>query len=112
MWVNSLKIQDVHVNNLFEDIKDGIVLLKVLDRVEPGSVDWKKVELKPNHRIKKIHNANYAVEIGKNMKFSLVGIGGIDLVDGKKKLALALIWQMVRKHTLQVKLIKLMLGIL
>ena len=61
MWVNSLKIQDVHVNNLFEDIKDGLVLLKVLDRVEPGCVDWKKVEMKPNLRIKKIGNANYAV---------------------------------------------------
>ena len=102
MWVNSLNIKDVHVNNLFEDIKDGIVLLKVLERVEPGCVDWKKVEMKPNHRIKKINNANYAVDIGKNMKFSLVGIGGIDLVDGKKKLSLALIWQMVRKHTLQL----------
>lgn len=102
MWVNSLKIPDVHVNNLFEDIKDGIVLLKVLDRVEPGCVDWKKVEHKPNIRLKKIHNANTAVEIGKNMKFSLVNVGGIDLVDGKKKLALALIWQMVRKHTLKV----------
>ena len=102
MWVNSLKIPDVHVNNLFEDIKDGIVLLKVLDRVEPGCVDWKKVEHKPNMRLKKISNANIAIEIGKNMKFSLVNVGGIDLVDGKKKLALALIWQMVRKHTLKV----------
>ena len=110
MWVNSLRIQDVHVNNLFEDIKDGIVLLKVLDRVEPGCVDWKKVEHKTNHRIKKIHNANYAVDIGKNMKFSLVGIGGVDLVDGKKKLALALIWQMVRKHTLQVRLLNYNVG--
>jgi plastin-1 len=102
MWVNSLKIPNVNVNNLFEDIKDGIVLLKVLDRVEPGCVDWKKVELKPNHRLKKIHNANFAVEIGKHIKFTLVNVGGIDLVDGKKKLALALIWQMVRKHTLQL----------
>lgn len=109
MWVNSLNIPGIHVNNLFEDIKDGIVLLKVLDRVEPGCVDWKKVEMKPNHRIKKNHNANYAVDIGKNMKFSLVGIGGIDLVDGNKKLALALIWQMVRKHTLQVLFIFLYL---
>ena len=69
MWVNSLGLQNVHVNNLFEDIKDGIVLLKVLDRVEPGCVDWKKAEMKPNHKLKKIQNANYAVEIGKTMKF-------------------------------------------
>lgn len=103
MWVNSLNIENVYVNNLYEDIKDGIVLLKVLDRIEPGCVDWKKVENKPNIKLKKVHNANYAVDVGKNMKFSLVGIGGVDLVDGKKKLTLALIWQMVRKHTLSVK---------
>ncbi len=102
MWVNSLNIENVYVNNLYEDIKDGIVLLKVLERIEPGCVDWKKAELKPTIKIKKVHNCNYAVDTGKNMKFSLVGIGGIDLVDGKKKLTLALIWQMVRKHTLSV----------
>ena len=102
MWVNSLNIENVYVNNLYEDIKDGIVLLKVLERIEPGCVEWKKAELKSNIKIKKIQNCNYAVDIGKNMKFSLVGIGGVDLVDGKKKLTLALIWQMVRKHTLAV----------
>lgn len=103
MWVNSLNIPKIKVNNLFEDIRDGIVLLKVLDRIEPGSVDWKKVEMKPNMRIKKNHNANLAVEIGKNMKFSLVAIGGIDIIDANKKLVLAMFWQMVRKHTLSVK---------
>ena len=36
------------------------------------------------------------------MGFSLVGIGGVDLVDGNKKLSLALVWQLVRKHTLQI----------
>ena len=103
MWVNSLNIPKIKVNNLFEDIRDGLVLLKVLDRIEPGSVDWKKVENKPNIRIKKNHNANLAVEIGKNMKFSLVAIGGIDIIDANKKLVLAMFWQMVRKHTLSVR---------
>lgn len=109
MWVNSLNIENVYVNNLFEDIKDGIVLLKVLERIEPSCVDWKKAEMKPTIKLKKVHNANYAIDIGKNMKFSLVGIGGIDLVDGKKKLTLALIWQMVRKHTLSVFSLKKLL---
>ena len=103
MWINSLGIEGVYVNHLFEDIKDGIVLLKVIDRVQPNLVVWKKAELKPTIKLKKIHNANYAVDLGKLMKFSLVGIGGVDLVDGNKKLSLAYIWQLVRKHTLDVK---------
>lgn len=33
MWVNSLGVDGVYVNNLYEDIKDGLIVLKVLDRV-------------------------------------------------------------------------------
>lgn len=33
MYINSLNIDGVYVNNIYEDIKDGIVLLKVLERV-------------------------------------------------------------------------------
>ena len=35
-----------------------------------------------------VENCNYAVVIGKAMKFSLVGVGGPDIVDGNKKLTL------------------------
>jgi len=92
MWINSLGIDGVYVNNLYEDVKDGIVLLKVLDRIEPGIVNWKKVEMNCNNKFKKVNNCNEAVNVGKNMKFSLVGIGGVDLHDGNKKLTLALVW--------------------
>ena len=70
--------------------------------MQPGVVDWKKVEMKPNMRVKHIHNCNYAVELGKQLQFSLVGIGGVDIVDSNKKLILAFMWQLVRKHTLGV----------
>jgi hypothetical protein len=35
-----------------------------------------------------VENCNYAVVIGKGMKFSLVGIGGTDIYDGNKTLTL------------------------
>lgn len=39
MWLNSLMAKDdVYINNLHEDIKDGVVLLKVIDKVQPGIV--------------------------------------------------------------------------
>ena len=105
MWINSLGIEGVHVENLYEDVKDGILLLKVMDKVQEKVVDWKKVENTPNHRIKKVHNCNMAVTYGKDMRFSLVGIGGVDISDGNKKLTLALVWQLVKKHTLNVLII-------
>jgi len=45
MWANSLNIDGLHCNNLYEESKDGLALLKILEKIlPPGSVDWKKVE--------------------------------------------------------------------
>jgi len=102
MWINSLGIEDLYVNNLYEDLRDGVVLLQVEDKVQPGIVSWRKVSRNPKNKFKKVANCNYAVVIGKQMKFSLVGIGGVDILDGKKKLILAIVWQLMRRHTLNV----------
>jgi len=102
LWINSLGIEPF-VNNLFDDLRDGIVLLRVMDKVQPGIVDWKKVNQNiPLNRFKRVENCNYAVEIGKQLKFSLVGVGGIDIVDGNQTLTLALVWQLMRHHVLSV----------
>mmetsp|Transcript_28944 Transcript_28944/g.57852 ORF Transcript_28944/g.57852 Transcript_28944/m.57852 type:complete len:620 (+) Transcript_28944:43-1902(+) len=102
MWVNSLGIDDVYVNDLFADLQDGVVLLRVMDRVQPGIVAWNKVNINPRNRFKKVENCNYAVVLGKQMRFSLVNVGGVDLVDGNKKLILAIMWQLMRLHTLNI----------
>jgi len=103
LWINSLGI-DPYVNNLFEDLKNGLVLLKIEDKLNPGVVDWKKVNQRdPMHRIKCVENTNMAVNIGKDdLKFSLVGIGGVDITDGNETLTLALVWQLMRHHVLTV----------
>jgi len=92
LWINSLGIEPF-VNNLFEDLRDGLIILKVMDIVQPGIVDWTKVNTKhPLNKFKKVENCNYAVILGKQMKFSLVGIGGTDIVDGNQTLTLAIVW--------------------
>jgi len=102
LWINSLGLEPF-VNNLFEDLRDGIIILKVMDIVQPGIVDWPKVNTKiPLNKFKKVENCNYAVVLGKQMKFSLVGIGGTDIVDGNQTLTLALVWQLMRAHVLSI----------
>jgi len=49
-----------------------------------------------------VENCNYAVTLGKQMKFSLVGVGGVDLVDGNQTLTLALVWQLMKQHVLSI----------
>eukprot|EP01031_Cornospumella_fuschlensis_P026248 gene26248-31707_t len=102
MWINSLNIEGVYVNNLFADSGDGVLLLKVIDYVAPGNINWRRVNLDPTSRFKKVENANLVIEVCKTLQLTMVNIGGLDIVDGNKKLILAIIWQLMRKYTLQV----------
>lgn len=103
LWMNSLGV-DPFVYNLFDDLRDGLVLLQAFDKVHPGIVEWKKVNTKRpvKSRFKMVENTNYAVLLGKSLKFSLVGIQGADITDGNKKLTLALVWQLMREHVIQI----------
>jgi plastin-1 len=48
-------------------------------------------------RFKAIENTNYAIEIGKQNHFSLVGIQGADITDGQRTLTLGMVWQLMRR---------------
>ena len=58
---------------------------------------WSKVNMKPKNTFKRTENCNYAVVLGKQMKFSLVNVGGRDVTQGNKKLILAIVWQLMRR---------------
>ncbi|XP_022782444.1 plastin-3-like [Stylophora pistillata] len=102
-WMNSIGVNP-YVNNLYRDLCNGLVLLQLYDIVKPGSVNWDKVNRPPfkqmGGKMKKIENCNYAVEIGRTFKFSLVGIGGQDIHDCNETLTLAVVWQQMRSYTL------------
>ncbi|MEQ2258017.1 Plastin-3 [Xenotaenia resolanae] len=106
-WMNSLGVSP-HVHYIYGDLQDAIVILQLYEKIKVP-VDWdNKVNLPPfkgvgGGRLKKIENCNYAVELGKKKAgFSLVGIGGQDLNDGNETLTLALVWQLMRRYTLNV----------
>ncbi|KAK0287525.1 fimbrin [Friedmanniomyces endolithicus] len=117
LWLNSLDVKP-SVVSFFDDLKDGTVLLQAYDKVIPGSVNWKHVNKPPANavtaasqdpdetyltiksgmgRFKAVENTNYAVEIGKQNRFSLVGIQGADITDGQRTLTLGMVWQLMRK---------------
>ncbi|KAG5440455.1 hypothetical protein PCK2_000483 [Pneumocystis canis] len=121
LWLNSLDVRPV-VINLFDDLKDGLILLQAYDKVvkdsgrypylkytmfftEKKTVNWKRVSKSKDgtelSRFKSVENANYAVELGKEFGYSLVGIQGADIVDGSKTLTLALVWQLMRQNIIQ-----------
>ena len=67
LWINSLGIEDLHVSNLFDEACDGLLLLKVIDKIKPGTVDWKKYEKNANNTFKKGINCNLAIESCKKL---------------------------------------------
>ncbi|XP_040006725.1 plastin-3 [Xiphias gladius] len=104
-WMNSLGVNP-HVNHLYGDLQDAMVILQLYEKIKVA-VDWNNKVNKPPYpklgtNMKKLENCNYAVELGKTAKFSLVGIGGQDLNDGNATLTLALVWQLMRRYTLNV----------
>jgi len=100
MWINSLGL-DQHVSDLAAEVRDGLLILKLMDKIKPGVVDWSKTAPKPKNIHAKVINCNYAVSLGKSaFGFSLVGIQGKDIQDGITKLVLALTWQLMRYHVI------------
>lgn len=104
-WINSLGVNP-RVNHLYSDLDDGLVIFQLYEKIKVP-VDWSRVNKPPypklGEKMKKLENCNYAVELGKNKaKFSLVGIAGQDLHEGNRTLTLALLWQLMRRCTLNI----------
>jgi len=103
-WMNSMGVKP-YVNWLYSDLADGLVIFQLFEVIKPGTVNWSRVHQKftPMRKfMEKLENCNYAVELGKKLKFSLVGIAGQDISEGNATLTLALIWQLMRAYTLSI----------
>jgi hypothetical protein len=101
-WINSLDIEGVFVDNLYEDLKDGLILCKVIHRIDDKVIEWPKVVMQPKNVFNRLSNCQCAVDGAAKLKVQLVGIGNSDIHDGNRKLVLAIVWQLVRLHALQI----------
>jgi hypothetical protein len=101
-WINSLNLEDIYINDLIQDVKTGTIVLKVMDKLKPGIVDFKTVEKNPNNPYKMGINCGKIVEVAKKLGLKIPGIGGTDFVNGNQKNILAVMWQLVRLNYLQI----------
>uniref|UniRef100_A0A0M3J6L0 Calponin-homology (CH) domain-containing protein n=1 Tax=Anisakis simplex TaxID=6269 RepID=A0A0M3J6L0_ANISI len=103
-WMNSMGVSP-YVNYLYGDLTNGCIIFQLYDIIRPGMVNWKRVVTKFSKlkgMMDQIQNCNYAVELGKQLRFSLVGIQGKDIYDSNQTLTLALVWQLMRAYTLTI----------
>jgi plastin-3 len=103
-WMNSLGVKP-HVGYLYTDLQNGLIIFQLYEEIKKDVVNWKRVVQqfrKLQGMMDQIQNCNYAIELGRDLKFSLVGIQGKDIYDGNRTLTLALVWQIMRAYTLAV----------
>lgn len=101
-FINALGIDGIYINDLFDDLRDGSVLAAVIHKIDDKAVDWKKIDKNPNNDFKKNINNNAVIEACKTWKLKMIGIGGVDLTKGDKKLTLATVWQIVKQYYLNL----------
>lgn len=82
LWINSMQIENCFVENLFEEIRDGLIILRVCHRIDNDSVDWSKPKMAPKNLFDFSHNANLAEESMRSLGVKCVGVGAQDIVDG------------------------------
>ena len=103
LWMNTLGMKGIYVNNIYDDLKDGLIILKIIDSIWPGSVVSGKYEKMPGHNeYKMIANGNYAISICREKKIITTGISGKGLADCNKLQILGILWQLMRANYLQV----------
>jgi len=96
-WLNSQLPPHLKIGNLYRDLSDGIILAHILDRCKRDCINWKKMRTQVRHKFDKNTNCNHVVDVmNKQFPFSLVGIGGTDIVDGKQMYVHTILWQIMR----------------
>ena len=109
-WINSIGLDGVKPMTLFyPPMMNGLTYLKIMDLLEPGIVDWKRVptEEQMNNRLRgpmlKMINVNYVIETATKMKnVEIISFSKDHILKGDPKMSKALTWQLLSIYTLSV----------
>jgi plastin-1 len=103
IWVNTLNLEGVDVDDLYAAFNDGMLVNKIIESIDPTAVNWKAIDANPNNDFKKnINNAAAVKACQEKLKLKIIGITGQDFTKGDKKSILAMIWQLARAHYLKL----------
>merc|ERR1712226_115294 len=104
-WMNSLGIKP-QINYLYSDLQNGVALLKIEDRIQPGVINWKRVNMPPYKAfgglMKRTENCTYAVDTAPQLGVRVIGMRGHDICEGNRLLTLGIVWQLMRAYTLSL----------
>lgn len=76
-------------------------LSKMLNTIQPNIIAPASIKLRPKNAFEKIENHTLALGAAKKLGCSIVNIGPEDLLQGKPRLVLGLLWQIIKVILLQ-----------
>jgi len=82
--------------SLYDAVKDGILLCKIVNHSCPDTVDERVIDMKPNSVYKRHENLTLALASAQSIGCNLVNIDANDLIKGTPHLVLGLLWQIIR----------------
>ncbi|XP_045658788.1 dystonin isoform X8 [Ursus americanus] len=91
-WINQhlMKVRK-HVNDLYEDLRDGHNLISLLEVLSGDTLPREKGRM----RFHRLQNVQIALDYLKRRQVKLVNIRNDDITDGNPKLTLGLIWTII-----------------
>jgi Ca2+-binding EF-hand superfamily protein len=95
---NKLKARNVQLNDLVNDLSDGVILIHLLEILSQESLG--RYAARPKLRVQRFENVNIALDFIKGRKIQLTNIGAEDVVDGNRKIILGLIWTLILRFTI------------
>lgn len=97
-----MQIENCFIENLYEEVRDGLVILRVCHRIDNATVDWSQPNMTPKNMFHQNHNCDLAEQAMRTLGVRMVGVGSQDIRDGHKKNILAMIWQVMRIHYMKI----------
>jgi len=90
----------MHIDNLTTDLATGILLINLLEIISAKEIGG-RYNKNPKLPPQKLENVSLALNFIKHQDIKLVAIGPEDVVDGKEKLILGLIWTLILRFQIQ-----------
>lgn len=88
------------INDLFEDLKDGILLINLMELISSKSLG--KYDKKPKMELTMLGNIDLALRFIQSEGLKLVNIGPKDIYQGTPKLILGLIWTLILRYQINL----------
>jgi filamin len=101
-WTNErLKLVNRHIENLETDLSDGLNLIALIEILVNKKLP--RYNHRPQFRSQKLENVSVVLDYLENIeKRRLVNIDASDIVDGKLKLILGLLWTLILHYSISL----------